>query len=186
MRRLRILALALLLVLALAPSPAGAAAAPLPSRAVWLQQVDQSLVGSWGWLNDRAAARKPGEYLAVVMDIDNTSLQTYYAPGQAVPGTLNLAKHARALGMTVFFATGRYQSDVAGVTASLKRTGFPVGTVCGRAPREPLVHGKVRCRHHLEEAGWTVTEMIGNRSTDFAGGHWERRWQLPSYGDRLG
>ena len=34
--------------------------------------------------------------------------------------------------------------------------------------------------------GFTIIANIGNRSTDFVGGNYERAYRLPNYGNRLG
>jgi hypothetical protein len=79
-------------------------------------------------LRTELATKKPGERLAVVMDIDETTLTNWcekrredfgyipslYRPWEvspeaavAIPGALRLFKEARAAGVAVFFITGR-------------------------------------------------------------------------------
>ena len=60
-----------------------------------------------------------------------------------------------------------------------------VTEVCGRAHGEGLVHGKQRCRRHFVDEGYTIIANVGNRSTDFTGGNYERAFRLPNYGNQL-
>ena len=67
----------------------------------------------------------------------------------------------------------------------LRRAGYRFAAVCGRHRGESIAHGKVRCRREVEQQGSTVIAMVGNRSTDFKGGHYERAFRLPSYRNKL-
>ena len=64
-------------------------AAPMPSKEQWLHDTVVALSGARPYVADRAA--RGGRKLALNLDIDNTSLQTYYDTGKAVPATLRLA-----------------------------------------------------------------------------------------------
>ena len=79
------------------------------------------------YLRRRAAHGRPQEKLALVLDIDETTLSNYpemlkadfaydsktfndwagTAQAPAIPGTLRLYQEARSLGVSVFFLTGR-------------------------------------------------------------------------------
>src|SRR3954469_1122456 len=89
------------LVPVLAAQPADAAA--LPSKAAWRADVRRAMRGSDAFLVRRA--RQPHARLAIVLDIDNTSIATHYAWPRPVRRTLRFAKHARGLGYGVFFVT---------------------------------------------------------------------------------
>ncbi|SDD59113.1 HAD family acid phosphatase [Nocardioides lianchengensis] len=194
----RVLVLLTFLALALtSAAPAGASvaapdgtgaerAAGLPSKATWLRDVDRSLSGSRGFLRRRAAAAKPGERLAVVLDIDNTSIASHYAWPRPVKRTRAFARRAAALGMTVHFATGRTRAQLEGVPEVLREAGYRYRGICvRRSPSEPLQASKLRCRKALERRGFTIVASVGNRLTDLQGGHTGRRFKLPDYGGRL-
>ena len=66
------------------------------------------------------------------------------------------------------------------------RVGYDVREICGRKPGETLSHSKQRCRAHFVAEGYTLIANVGNRSTDFTGGNYERAFRLPSYGNALG
>lgn len=185
LRRLLVLALVGLLCLSgtgLAP----ASAAGQPSRSAWLRVTATAMNGAQHWVGYRVAHRRQGARLAVVLDIDNTSLQSHYAYPEAVPAVQRYAAYARSRGVRVFFATGRDASQTGGVAAALSRAGYASSGICHRQSGETLVHGKVRCRATIMGQGYAVIAMIGNRATDFTGGGWEHSWRLPNYGNRLG
>ena len=96
------------------------------------------------------------------------------------------ARYARSQGVTLLFNTGRERGHLAGVARSLRRVGYDVREICGRKPGETLSHSKQRCRAHFVAEGYTLIANVGNRSTDFTGGNYERAFRLPNYGNVLG
>ncbi len=48
------------------------------------------------------------------------------------------------------------------------------------------MHGKERCRSTYVAQGYTIIANVGNHSTDFTGGDYERAYRLPNYHNRLG
>ncbi|MDZ5621593.1 hypothetical protein SFC88_12170 [Nocardioides sp. HM23] len=171
-----------MLLLALQPA-VPAAARPLPTKKQWLADVRAAMRGSHRWLDRRV--ERGGGRLAIVLDIDNTAIASHYAFPEPVRPVLRFATHARRDGVKVSFATARRRSELTGITRVLGRAGYRFAAVCGRYRSESIAHGKTRCRRELERAGHTVIAMVGNRSTDFAGGHYERAFRLPSYRNRL-
>lgn len=158
-------------------------AAPLPSKAQWQADVRQAMRGSIDYL-DRRVPRGGGP-LAIVLDIDNTSLATHYSWPDPVRPTLRFARHGHRLGVGVFFVTGRYQDGLVSVRRALERAGYPVTGMCGRRHGEGLAHGKQRCRRQITRSGWRIIADVGNRRSDLVGGNYERGFRLPSYGGRL-
>ena len=144
-----------------------------------------ALSGARPYVADRAA--RGGRKLALNLDIDNTSLQTYYDPGKPIPATLRLARYAKSKGVYVLFNTGRNvsmrkQHDRASSSARASRS-----TACARTTRaSPWRTSKQRCRRSFVNNGFTLIANVGNRSTDFVGGNYERAYRLPNYGNRLG
>ena len=158
-------------------------AARMPSRKAWLQDTASALSGARTYVANRAA--EGGTKLALNLDIDNTSLQSYYAPGKAIPATLRLTRFAKRHGVYILFNTGRNVSLRKKTIAQLKRAGFTVDGLCAHYKGEPLARSKQRCRRSFVNNGFTIIANIGNRSTDFRGKNYERAYRLPNYGNRL-
>jgi hypothetical protein len=190
----RVLA-AVLVVLAtalagLVPSSADAAsAARMPTEKQWVSDTYKALNGSRIYVRDRVAragSDQGGSKLALNLDIDNTSLATYYDRGKPVAATLRLVKYAKSKGVYILFNTGRNVKLRSSTIAQLKKAGYPVDGLCAHYKGEPLRHSKQRCRQSFVNNGFTIIANIGNRSTDFVGGNYERAFRLPNYGNRLG
>ena len=175
-----------LLVAGLVLGPVAPASAALPPESQWRHDVRQAMSGSRTYV----AARVDGsEQLAVNLDIDNTSLATRYDGGRAVFVVRRFADFAEERGVAVLFNTGRLRGDgrMARMADRLRAAGFLVTAICGRTrDSEGLAHSKQRCRARFVEQGYTIIANVGNRSTDFTGGDYERAFRLPSYGDQLG
>jgi hypothetical protein len=162
------------------------AEAAVPSETQWRADVYDAMVGSQRYVDSRADSGAPG--LAVNLDIDNTSLASHYAYGEAVHRVLRFARDARAHGVVLLFNTGRVAGDgrIYHARLQLIRAGYLVTEICGRtSASEGLSHSKRRCRQHFVGEGYTVVANVGNRSTDFTGGNYERAYRLPSYDDQL-
>ena len=184
MARWLVHAVTLVAALVVPALPVPAQAGEPPSKEQWLADTRQAMYGSRAYVGQRVD--QGGRRLAVSFDIDNTSLATYYAKGTAVPLVLRFARYARSQGVTLLFNTGRERGHLAGVARSLRRVGFDVKEICGRKPGETLSHSKQRCRAQFVAEGYTLIANVGNRSTDFTGGNYERAFKLPNYGDTLG
>jgi acid phosphatase len=92
----------------------------------------------------RAAHIRPGERLALVLDIDETTLSNWdqmstanfeydsksfnawveSAQAPAIPGTLRVYNQAQQLGVSIFFLTGRSDSQRASTETNLRLRGF--------------------------------------------------------------
>jgi hypothetical protein len=181
----RLGAMTLCSVVLLATTALWPAQGALPSESQWLSDVNQAMSGSRVYVGHRVAH---GSGLAVNLDIDNTSLASHYDYGAAVGVVLRLASYARSRGVTLLFNTGRLRGDGRMVRAArqLRAAGYAVTEVCGRSTAdEGLAESKQRCRRHFVAEGYTIIANVGNRSTDFAGGDYERAFRLPNYGNQL-
>ncbi|MBH1934198.1 hypothetical protein I5Q34_07785 [Streptomyces sp. AV19] len=161
-----------------------AQAAPLkglPGYGTWQADVKKAVAPAIPWLRDRAG--KGSGKQAIVLDIDNTALETHYHPGRANTPVLQVAQWAQQHDVAVLFVTARTSSSSA--RKQLKAAGYPVDGICTRDHGEGKADGKERCRAELTADGWTVTANIGNRPTDFEGGFYEKGFKLPDYGGRL-
>jgi predicted secreted acid phosphatase len=98
--------------------------------------------------------------------------------------TLALFEDARALGVAVFFITGRDESQRAATEKNLSAVGYadygglsmePVGSHYASA-----ADFKAPQRAKIEADGFTIIANMGDQPSDLAGGHAERTFLLPN------
>jgi hypothetical protein len=159
---------------------AGAGPARLPSYDRWQTDVTAVMNPVIPWLRNRMerGARKP----AIVLDIDNTALETHYNPGEPNKPVLAVAGWAKRNNVSVLFVTLREASDRGSTMSQLGRAGYAVDGLCMKTSGEKT---KPRCREVFAADGYTITANIGNRETDFDGGDYEKAYRLPDYDGRL-
>ena len=153
---------------------------------------------------------------AIVFDIDDTTLNTYsyeiyssyvFNPTTnanfvnagsasvfpAVPGMVDLEAKAEAKGYTVFFLTGRPESQRAPTEANLTDAGYDVDRrqrlpqgqrqpVAGElhSPRCTRVQYKSLTRQHIESLGYDIVANLGDQFSDLDGGFADRTFKIPN------
>jgi predicted secreted acid phosphatase len=162
-----------------AASATTASATTVPSKSTWLTAVSGALKGGTTYIDSKKhAAAKP----AIVLDIDNTALESYYQPFVATPPVLALEKRAVADGYKVLFATGR-SADSGGTLKQLTKAGYHVDQLCFRDPLAASTQAsKTACRAKWTAEGYGIIANIGNHTTDLAGGNSGKQYLLPNYG----
>ncbi len=156
------------------------------------------------WIETRAAARRPGERLAVVFDIDETVLSNLphmraedfgYHPREweawvsggnapALPAVKEVYEAARAAGVAVLFLTGRRDpGERTGTELNLRREGLgdyaALKMTGGGDPRPSALERKTAARAAWTAEGWTIVATIGDQESDL-GAHAERGFKLPN------
>ncbi|GGZ94782.1 HAD family acid phosphatase [Streptomyces bluensis] len=134
-----------------------------------------------------------GQKLAVVFDIDNTTLETdfhpwYQLPTPALKPSLDLAAYARSRGVGIFYVTARPGIIESLTEWNLKNVGYPVSGLYVRDLPDlfdEVSAYKTSKRAEIEAKGYTIIANIGNNETDLVGGHAERTFKLPDYGGQL-
>ena len=157
-------------------------------------------------LERRVKQRKHGEKLALVLDIDETSLTNYCeevredfgflrVPYDAwleseeasmpLPGTLRLFQQARASGVAVFFITGRSEAMRPATVRNLHAAGYEGWK--GLSLRQPedtaksVQEYKSGERAKIAGAGYTVVLNVGDQWNDLEGAPLaERSVKLPN------
>jgi len=145
------------------------------------------------WLRHRVAIARVGEKLALVLDIDETSLSNWdeekagdfgyvtsdwnawvkskQAP--AIPGTLRVFNEACTHGVAVFFITGRGEPQRAATVENLKAAGYKdwAGLALrGPHPKdESTTTYKSGERRKIVDAGYTIILNIGDQLSDLNG-----------------
>ena len=176
--------------LSLAAGLPAQAADPAVTEAQWLSDVAAVTGPAQAYIDGRVAANTSGAKLAIVLDIDNTSLESYYHPLLTTPATppvLALAKLAKADGAAVFFVTDRTEFIRSLTQDNLSGVGFPVDGLSMRPlfNFDPAQVNKTKARAAIEAQGYTIVANIGNNTTDLDGGHAERTFKLPDYDGAL-
>ncbi len=143
--------------------------------------------------------------LAIVLDIDETSLSNYScisamdfkqatvglaqclaaASSPAIGATKGVYDRAQRKGLAVFFITGRPDS-IPGVRqqteANLKASGYETWQELILNPElgGPTIPYKSGAREQIEKQGYRIVLNMGDQESDLAGGHADRAFKLPN------
>ena len=151
-----------------------------------------------------AKGAKPGKKLAVVFDIDETTLSNVshiiandfgYVPkvwdnwvasaqARAIIPVQTIYDAAVRAKIDVFFITSRPESTRASTEKNLREVGYETWTriifkADSETPRS-VTNFKIATRRKLEQEGYTVVVNIGDQDSDLAGGYAERTYKLPN------
>ncbi|MCX5587367.1 HAD family acid phosphatase [Streptomyces erythrochromogenes] len=176
-----------------ASAPGGNAAILGIDYATWQREVAAAVDAARPAIEQRIANSPAGEKPALVLDIDNTSLETDFHwfwtyPTPAIAKVRALTQYAHARGVAVFFVTARPGIIHSLTEYNLKAVGYPVSGLYVRdLPDlfEEVSTYKTAKRAEIEARGYTIIANIGNSPTDLVGGHAERTVKLPDYGGKL-
>lgn len=137
--------------------------------------------------------KREGTKLAVVLDIDETSLSNYAeilhadfafdpkiwdqwvneAAAPAIAGTLRFYQEAEKLGVAVFFITGRPESQRAATEKNLRAAGYTqwAGLALRTAAeaKTPTTTYKSAARQRIVAAGYTIAVNMGDQMSDLNG-----------------
>ncbi|MFJ5828417.1 HAD family acid phosphatase [Streptomyces sp. NPDC093089] len=195
--------LGLAAVLVVGPAPAASAADPdthVTSAAAladvdygtWRRDVAAVVAEARPYIEKRSenAGR---EKQAIVLDIDNSSLETDFhpfweLPTPAIADVRALVDDAHARGVAVFFVTARPGIIQPLTDWNLRKSGYPVDGLYVRSLPDLFAEVgayKTAKRAEIEAKGYTIIANIGNNTTDLVGGHAERTFKLPDYGGKL-
>ena len=153
------------------------------------RQADRAIA----YLRNRAARNPRHQKLALVLDIDETTLSNYeemqkvgfvYDPktwnawvaseqAQAIPGTLRLFHEAQKFGVSVFFLTGRPDTQREATEQNLHAQGFDgFAKLLMREPSElktATIAFKSGQRARIAAEGYTLAESVGDQWSDLRG-----------------
>jgi predicted secreted acid phosphatase len=157
-------------------------------------QLEHQIDAAIGYLDQSVAAAKPGEKLALVLDIDETSLSNWVVEQhddfgyvtndsnwfialhqcKAIPGTLRLYHEAQKKKVAVFFITGRPESQRADTAANLKTEGFSLWQELYLRPEshpksETTAEYKSGDRAKIVAKGYRIVLNVGDQLSDLAG-----------------
>jgi predicted secreted acid phosphatase len=145
-------------------------------------------------LKRRTMRAKPGEKLALVLDIDETSLSNWDEEKQddygfiaadwdawvkrradtVIPGTLRLYQEAQKDKVAVFFITGRPENEREDTAANLKAVGYAQWDglslrAVDRPKTQTVVDYKSGEREKIVAQGYTIILNVGDQMSDLNG-----------------
>lgn len=173
------------------PAAVGTAAAAKPDYATWQADIAAVMDQADSYIAGRLASVPAGQKPAIVLDIDNTSLETDYSsalPTPAIRRTLALADFAHDRGVKIFFVSARPDLIQSITKYNLTSVGYTVDGLYGRSIGDLFTEVsafKTAQRVKIEKNGYTIIANIGNNTTDLTGGHAERTFKLPDYDGQL-
>lgn len=145
------------------------------------------------FLHRRIARKRAAEKLAIVLDIDETSLSNYgelnqssftyvksdfnawidTAKAPAIPGTLRLYKEAQKFGVSVFFITGRPESQRAITERNLNQQGYAnwqkLMMRSESAASQATIPYKSSARSQIVGEGYKLILSVGDQWSDLKG-----------------
>ncbi|KTD23638.1 acid phosphatase, class B [Legionella lansingensis] len=148
--------------------------------------------------------RENPQKLAIVLDIDETSLSNYTkitlrdftnnhkqihqeilaANSPAIPATLTLYHAAQKNGVHIFFVSGRVMSELKATRNNLLRAGFANWAGLYLRPdnyhQASIIPFKTRARKSITDQGYTVIASIGDQYSDLEGGYTQKVFKLPN------
>lgn len=209
------LALAVVLLL-VAAVPAFAATAPTGKTAEqirdyyssgdWNRAVKKQADKAKAYLVKRTHGKHKAKKPALVLDIDETSLNNYpclntsggipYSPGlyaacvlkydaPAVKPVLAVFKRAKQLGVKVFFITGRPEAlGPDGTLQNLRAAGYKGKYELILQPADYTQDSKIPyksgARKQIQKRGFHIIANVGDQQSDLKGGYSERTYKLPN------
>ncbi|MGW5037374.1 HAD family acid phosphatase [Streptomyces parvulus] len=173
------------------PAATATAAAADVDYDTWQRDCRAVMDAALPYLKDRIGDARPGEKQAIVLDIDNTSLETDFGfsyPQPANRPVLEAARYAQERGVALFFVTAR--PGIIGLPTewNLDHAGYESSGLYVRGFVDlfrNVAEYKTEQRAKIESKGYTIIANIGNSATDLSGGHAEKTVKLPDYNGQL-
>ncbi|MGW3737397.1 HAD family acid phosphatase [Streptomyces sp. NPDC005148] len=174
-------------------APGGNAAILGIDYGTWQRDVAAVIDVARPYIQQRIAQTPAGQKPAIVLDIDNSSLETDFHyfwtfPTPAIAQVRDLVRYAASQGVAIFFVTAR-PGIIASLTQhNLTAVGYPVtGLYVRDLPDlfDEVSTYKTAKRAEIEARGYTIIANIGNNESDLVGGHAERTFKLPDYDGKL-
>ncbi|MGW3426983.1 HAD family acid phosphatase [Streptomyces melanosporofaciens] len=172
-------------------APSGATAAEKVDYETWQRDVRAIIDEQARPYIEERTANPSGQKQAIVLDIDNTSLETdfrFALPQHPVEPVLKLSQYAHDRGVAIFFVTARPGIISWPTERNLEQVGYSVaGLYVRHLPDlfQNVADYKTAKRAEIEKNGYTIIANIGNSATDISGGHAEKSFKLPDYDGQL-
>ncbi len=171
----------------------------------WNKAVKKKADKAKAYLSKRTHGRHKARKPALVLDIDETSLNNYPClnanggiPYAAVPYAVCVTRYdapaikpiravfrrAKAWGVKVFFISARPEAIRDGTLANLRAAGFKGNYELILQPPDYTEDSKVPyksgARKQIQQRGFRIIANVGDQRSDLAGGYSERTYKLPN------
>lgn len=159
--------------------------------ATWQKDCQTVMDQALPYIKERIASAGPGQKQAIVLDIDNTTLETDFGfswPQPANKPVLNVAQYAQQHGVSLFFVTARPGIIYLPTEYNLEHDGYQVSGLYVRGLLDlfkDVAAYKTAQRVDIENKGYDIIANIGNSATDLSGGHADKTFKLPDYDGQL-
>jgi predicted secreted acid phosphatase len=191
-----------------ATEPTGQSAAQIESyysSGAWNKAVSKQAKKAKAYLVKRTHGRHKAKKPALVLDIDETSLNNFpcfdanggipYDPivnitcvtaynAPAIKPVQSLFKRAKALGVKVFFITARPEGIRDGTLKNLRSAGYKGKYELILQPSDYSQDSKVPyksgARKAIAKRGFHILANVGDQQSDLKGGYSERTYKLPN------
>jgi acid phosphatase len=186
-------------------SKAKAAVSQYCDSGAYDREIAEAVARARLWIEERASNRKPGERLAIVLDVDETAIsnaplirrldfafipsewETWTRSGlaPAIMPVLKLYQRTRELGISVFFVTGRKAAvDRERTELNLRTAGMGdyerLILADYSEPSRTSAERKLAHRKALIAEGWILIANIGDQESDLRGAAAEKGFKLPN------
>ena len=174
---------------------------------LYYKELEKTISEAQCYIEQRAIANqqnKNGKKLALVLDIDETSLSNYEkmvkrkfindyeqihkeilaADSPVIKPMLTLYQSALKHGVKVFFVTGRFEDERDATEKNLLKAGYKFWSGLYLRPNAynqvSIVPFKSQMRAKIEKMGYTILASIGDQFSDIRGGYTEKGFKLPN------
>jgi predicted secreted acid phosphatase len=174
---------------------------------LYAHELQKKIQTAQHYIEQQAAANqknKHHERLALILDIDETSLSNYKhiieddfaanpkhiqknimkADGAVIQPMLALYQEAHKLGIHVFFVTGRRVFQQKATEKNLIQAGYTHWDGLYLRPNnynlQSIIPFKSQTRATIERKGYTIIATIGDQYSDLRGGHAKKGFKLPN------
>ncbi|KGP64208.1 acid phosphatase [Legionella norrlandica] len=170
-------------------------------------ELEQTIKLAQQYINEQYLINEHNKYpqkLAIVLDIDETSLSNYNkmvkrdfmgskeqihkeilaADSPAIEPMLTLYKNALKQGIKIFFVTGRQESEREATRINLIKAGYTKWSGLYLRPSNyslpSIIPFKSKAREKIAQKGYTIIASIGDQYSDIKGGFAKKGFKLPN------
>lgn len=174
---------------------------------LYTKEMEHAIAPATAYIIQRAQANAKNtqpQKLAIVLDIDETSLSNYknlvardfgfsvkafareimVSDAPAIAPVLSFYQTALKHNIAVFFVTGRPQTAQLATQKNLKAAGFREWKGLYLRPdtyKQPSnIPFKIQARKAITEQGYTIIASVGDQASDLTGGYAEKMYKLPN------